>query len=445
MKQRKWSILSPPKMLAFGFSSIIALGTLLLMLPDATQTMEHLSFLDALFTATSATCVTGLIVVDIGSTFSTFGQTVLLLLIQVGGLGFMTIAALFALLLRRKISFRERLVLQEAMSQNTMEGIVRLIKKVLFYSFVVEVGCGLLLGMRWCSQMPFTRAMYYGIWHAVSLFNNAGMHLFQKGDHLNGYINDPLVTIVAIVLIFTGGLGFIVIAEALDYTKNKKISLHAKVVLTTSVSLVLLATFIIFALEVTNPATLGSLDETEKWIYSLFQAITPRSGGATTLDICALRQTTQFFILILMFIGASPGSTGGGIKVTTFAIMIAAVWTIIRGREQVVLFRYRLADDQVLKALTFMWVAMGFIVTFAMLLSMTEKEDFFALLFETTSAFGTVGLSLGVTKNLTMFGKILVCVMMFIGRLGPVTFALALGPGKRKEAYKYPEGKISIG
>ncbi|GGG01490.1 K+ transporter Trk [Paenibacillus aceti] len=441
----KWFKFSPPQILVLGFAAIILTGALLLMLPISSTTGESLPFVDALFTATSATCVTGLIVVDTGTYYSTFGQVVIMLLIQIGGLGFMTVATLFSLVFKRKISLKDRLLLQEAMNQNTMEGIVRLIRKVLLYSLVIESSAALIFTIRWSLDMPFGRALYFGIFHGVSMFNNAGFDLFGHYQSLTKYVGDPIVNLVTMFLIVSGGLGFIVLSDLVDFRKHRKLSLHSKVVLTMTGSLILIGALVIFVFELTNRGTLSGLSWGEKIWSSFFQSVTARTAGANTLDIGALRQASQFFIVILMFIGASPSSTGGGIKTTTFMILIGAVISMIRGRSDLVLFRYRLAQDRIFKAVTLTMLALFLVITVSMVLSTTEDASFLSILFETTSAFGTVGLSMGLTAKLTIFGKIILSFTMFAGRLGPLTMAFALGPKKGKELYRHPEGKIIIG
>lgn len=437
--------LSPPQILVLGFAVVILTGTLLLMLPFSSASGHSLRFIDALFTATSATCVTGLVVVDTGTYFSGFGQTVILVLIQIGGLGFMTMATLFALLLKRKISLRDRLILQEAMNQSSMEGIVRLIRKVLLYSLVIEAGGAVLLTLRWAVDMPLGRALYYGVFHAVSMFNNAGFDLFKDYRSLTAFASDPVVNLVVILLIVSGGIGFIVMADLIDYRKRRRLLLHSKVVLSMTAALILLGALVILVFEFTNSRTLGSLNLGGKIWAAFFQAAAPRTAGPNTVDIAGMRQATQLFIMILMFIGASPGSTGGGIKTTTFTLMIGAVVSMLRGREDIVLFRYRLAQERVFKALTITLLALLLIVSVSMILSTTEGWPFLTILFETISAFANVGLSMRLTPELSEAGKILLCLTMFAGRLGLLTLAYALGPKQGKPLYKYPEGKMIIG
>lgn len=437
--------LSPPQILVLGFASIILIGALLLMLPISSTSGDSIQFIDALFTATSATCVTGLVVMDTGTSFTVFGKTVIMVLIQIGGLGFMTMASLFALVLKRKISLRDRLILQEAMNQGSMEGIVRLIRRVLIYSLVIEGSAAILLALRWAFDMPLGRAIYFGIFHAVSMFNNAGFDIFGDYRSLTGYVYDPLVNIVVMFLIVSGGIGFIVMSDLVEFRNKRRLSLHSKVVLFTTTALILIGALVIFIFEFTNTRTLGSLNFGGKILSAFFQSVSPRTAGANTVDIAGLRQATQFFIVILMFIGASPGSTGGGIKTTTFMIIIGAVVAMLRGREDIVLFRYRLAQERILKALTITLLALLLVVSVSMVLSTTEDSNFLMILFETTSAFATVGLSMGLTPELSAIGKVIICLTMFAGRLGPLTLAYALGPKQGKPLYKYPEGKIIIG
>lgn len=438
--------LAPPQILVLGFAAVILIGALLLMLPVSSVSGDALGFMDALFTATSAACVTGLAVVDTGTYFTGFGQTVILVLIQIGGLGFMTMATLFALVFKRRISLRDRLILQEAMNQSSMEGIVRLIRRVLIYSLVIEAAGAVLLSVRFAFDMPLLRALFYGLFHAVSMFNNAGFDLFGGYyNSLTAYVGDPVINLVVMFLIISGGIGFIVMSDLAEFRQRRRLTLHSKVVLSMTLGLILTGMAVIFVFEFTNARTLGPLNLGSKIWASLFQSVAPRTAGANTLDIMGLRQATQFFLVILMFIGASPGSTGGGIKTTTFTLMVGAVISMLRGREDIVLFRYRLAQERVFKALTITLLALLLIVSVSMMLSTTEGHPFLMILFETTSAFANVGLSLGMTPELSQVGKVLICLTMFAGRLGLLTLAYALGPKQGKPLYKYPEGKMIIG
>lgn len=442
-------LLTPPKILVFGFAIIILIGTILLSLPIASSTGVALSFMNALFMATSATCVTGLAVIDPGTDLSTFGELVILSLCQIGGLGFTTMATLIALVFNKRISVKERLILQQAMNHGSMEGIVRLMRKVIFYSLSIEIVGALLLAIRFSLDMPVWQALYYGIFHSISSFTNVGLDIFGSihgpFSSFNSYVNDPFVNIVIILLIFLGGIGFIVISDLLGFRTSRKLSLHSKVVLSVSIALVVIGAIVIFIFEYSNEHTLQGLNPLDKIMASTLQSVTTRSGGITTLDIPKLHQSTQFFMIIWMFIGAAPGSTGGGIKVTTFAILIGAMYTMARGRDDVVFFRYRISKEVVYKAITLTLLSFLLVIAFTMVLSVTEDRQFLTILFETTSAFGTCGLSMGLTPELSTVGKIAITFLMFLGRLGPLTLAYALSPKPQKESFRYPEGKITIG
>jgi trk system potassium uptake protein TrkH len=438
--------LDPPKVLVLGFAIIILLGGFLLHLPAATVDGQGLPWLDALFTSTSATCVTGLVVVDTGTTFTLFGQLVILSLIQVGGLGFMTFATFFALIIRKRISLRERLLLQESLNQLSIEGIVRLAKMILIFTAIIELTGGLLLAIRFSFDMPLGRALYFGLFHAISNFNNAGFDLMGEFASLTAYVEDPLVTLVVCALITLGGIGFMVMSELYEYRHTRRLSLHTKVVLVTSALLVGVGTLLIFFLEYNNPKTLQPLSMMGKFLGSLYQAVTPRTAGSNTLNIPDLQQSTLFLIIILMFIGASPGSTGGGIKTTTFATLIGAVWAQIKGKEDVIFFRQRILSHMIYKSLTVTLSGLFIVVAVTMFLSITEQgAEFLMLLFEATSAFATVGLSMGLTPNLTPPGETIIMLTMFAGRVGPLTIAFALAQRKQKEYFRYPKGKIMIG
>jgi len=446
---RLFTRLTPPQILVIGFALIILLGGFLLTLPAASASGRSTPFLDALFTATSATCVTGLVVVDTGLHWSMLGKVIILLLIQIGGLGFMTMGSLIMLVFRRKISFRERLILQEALNQSSVAGIVRLIRRVILYSLVVEGTGALLLALRFSADMPFGQALFFGLFHGVSMFNNAGFDLFGPltgpFSSLTSYANDPLVNIVVMLLIVIGGIGFVVIADVNDYRVSRRLSLHTKVVLASTGLLIGIGALVIYVFEYTNPHTLQPLGPGGKVLAAFFASVTPRTAGANTIDVSGMRQASQFFTIILMFIGASPGSTGGGIKTTTFSILVGAMIAMLRGKEDIVFFRNRLAKDRIYKAITMTLFALMLVIVVSMVLSTTEDVSFLRILFEVTSAFGTVGLSMGLTPDLSIVGRILIIFMMYLGRLGPLTLAYALQPKPEKELYRYPEGRITIG
>ncbi|WEK53386.1 MAG: TrkH family potassium uptake protein [Candidatus Cohnella colombiensis] len=446
-KPIQWIVSSPPRILLLGFGATILIGAWLLSLPFASRDEYSISFLDALFTSTSAACVTGLSLFDTGAVWTTYGQWVILLLVQVGGIGFMTMATLFALILRRRISLKERLILQQSLNQGSIEGVVRLVRKVILYALAIELAGTLLYTARFMVDMNIGEALYQGMFHSISIFNNAGFNIVGGADSFAMYSDDLYMNMVTALLIILGGFGFVVLADLFDFKRrrNRKFSLHTKVVLTVSASLIVFGTVVIFIFEYSNMHSTGGSSIWEKALVAFFQSVTTRSGGVSTVDISELRQATQFFMVILMFIGASPGSTGGGIKTTTFAVLVAAVLTMMRGKEDVVLFRLRLAQERVYKAVTVTLFCIGIVMVGTMVLCTTEKAGFLTNMFEATSAFGTVGLSMGLTSQLTVAGKITIICLMFIGRLGPLTLTYALGPRTGRALYRHAEGKIIIG
>ena len=438
--------MNPSKILVLGFAVLILIGTTLLMLPISTENGEGLSFLNALFTATSATCVTGLVVVDTQDTFSIFGELVILFLIQIGGLGFMTFASFLFLVLGKKMSLKERLLLKEAINATDLTGIVKLVKRILIFTGVIELIGGIVLSIRFSFEMPIAKAIYFGFFHSISNFNNAGFDLMGGFQSLTHYVDDPTVVITICALITLGGLGFIVMNDLYEYRKTKRLSLHTKVVLLSSLILTGGATLFILLLEFGNDKTLGPLSFVGKVLGALFQGVTPRTAGANTLPIGDLTHATLFLTIFLMFIGAGSGSTAGGIKVTTFAVLIATAWSQVKGREDVVLFRRRIVSEIILKAFTVAVCGMFIVVVVTFILSMTEKShDFIMYLFEATSAFGTVGLSMGLTPELSPYGRVLIILTMFAGRLGPLTIGFAITKRRTQEAFHHPKGKIMIG
>lgn len=438
--------LDPPKILVLGFAVLILLGAFLLTLPIATEDGNGLPFLDALFTATSATCVTGLIVVDTGDTFTLFGEIVIISLIQIGGLGFMTFATLLFMLLGKKISFKERLLLKEAFNNISLAGVVRLVKRILIFTAVIEFIGGSILAIRFSFDMPIGQAIYYGFFHAISNYNNAGFDLMGGFRSLTAYVDDPAVVLTISSLITLGGLGFLVMNELFEYREPRRLSVHSKVVLTTTLFLTVGATILIFLFEYGNAKTIGPLSLGGKGLGALFHAVTPRTAGANTLPMADLTHPTLFLTIILMFIGAGSGSTAGGIKITTFAVLITTVWSQFKGKEDVVLFKRRIVMETILKALTVATSGALIVMTVTFLLSITEHgQNFIVYLFEAASAFGTVGLSMGLTPELSPIGRLLIILTMFTGRLGPLTLAFAITKRRKQEAFHYPKGNIMIG
>ena len=311
---------------------------------------------------------------------------------------------------------------------------------------MIEIIGGAILSIRFSFDMPIGKAIYFGFFHAISNFNNAGFDLMGEFRSLTPYVDDPVVVLTVCSLITLGGLGFIVMNELYEYRETRRLSVHTKIVLITTLILTAGATILIFLFEYGNDKTLGPLSETGKVLGSLFQAVTPRTAGANTLPIGDLTHSTLFLTIILMFIGAGSGSTAGGIKITTFAVLMATVWSQIKGKEDVVLFKRRIVIETILKALTVAMSGLMIVIIITLLLSVTEKgHNFIMYLFEATSAFGTVGLSMGLTPELSSLGRILIIFTMFAGRLGPLTIGFAITKRRKSEAFHHPKGNIMIG
>nr|WP_263326752.1 TrkH family potassium uptake protein [Neobacillus sp. Marseille-Q6967] len=436
--------LHPAQILVIGFASLILIGTLLLMLPIATyEEGRGLSLIDALFEATSAVCVTGLAVVDTGSTFTMFGEIVMLCLIQIGGWGFMTTGIFMFIILGKKIGLKERLLLQDSLNVFSLAGVVQLVKKIIIITLLIETLGIITLSIRWSFEMPIGKAIYYGVFHSISAFNNAGFGL--EPDNLSKWVSDPTVNLAITLLFITGGIGFTVILDLWEKKSFKKLSLHSKIALIMTVILNILGTSIILGAEFNNPATIGNLGWDGKLWASYFQGVVTRTAGFNTIDIGGLTLSSQVFMMALMFIGASSGSTGGGIKVTTFAIILLAFWSVVTNRDDVNIFKRRISQDLVNKSLSIVVTATAFIFLVFFLLTFTEKAPMNEILFETISAFGTVGLSTGLTYELSPIGKLLITLMMFIGRLGPLTMAFALLKTRKDAKVRFAEEKILIG
>lgn len=442
--------LSPSQVLVTGFAAVIIIGAILLSLPAASTGGNSIRFIDAIFTATSATCVTGLVVLDTATSFSLFGQIVILTLIQVGGLGFMALATMIALFLGRKLTLRGRILLQESLNQFSIAGLVRLTRYLLLTTVVVEGAGAVILSLRFSRIMPASRAAYYGIFHSISAFCNAGFDLFGSVtgpfSSLTYWEADPVVVFTIGSLIIIGGLGFPVIVELLGHRKRNRLSLHTKLVLEATFWLLLAGIIATFGLEFTNPGTLGDLTPAGKVMGALFQGITPRTAGFNTLDISKMRSATLFIFIVLMFIGASPSSTGGGIKTTTMGVITAALVSTIRGSNEVEIYDRRIDKDLVFRAVTIAALALTLVTVVTVALSVSEEASFIQVMFETVSAFGTVGLTTGITTSLTDFGRVLIMITMFSGRLGPLTVMFALAQRQKPIANVIlPEEKVLIG
>ena len=436
---------SPAQVLIFTFAFLIICGSVLLSLPIASRE-EPLGYLDALFTATSAVCVTGLVVVDTVTQFTAFGQVVIITLIQFGGLGLMTMATMMAVMLGRRISFRNRLIMQEALNQFSLEGMVRLTKAVGMLTFLLEGLGAIILTVRFLPDFGWPTALWYGVFHSISAFCNAGFDLMGGFRNLAPYLTDWTVNLVVMTLIISGGLGFSVLAEVWQrrFGKEKRrLSLHARLVLLITAILIIVGTSFILIVE-WNKA-LGGLSVEHKVLAAMFQAVSPRTAGFSTLPLDSLHSATVLMMIVLMFIGASPGSTGGGVKTTTFGALMALVVSSVRGHDEVRLFGRHLPDDIVKRAVAIITISITLVLTVTMIISLSDGLPFLSVLFEATSAFGTVGLSLGITHMLTPLARVVIIFTMFAGRVGPLSLALALAYDRVNARIRYPEERIIVG
>jgi len=441
--------LSPAQSLVLSFAGLVAIGTLLLFLPVSAGA-RPVTLVDAVFTSTSAVCVTGLIVLDTPTELSTTGQIILLLLIQAGGLGYMTLSTGILAAFGKRMSFKARVTLQESLNIETREGLVRFTFVVLKTTLLFELTGAAILTLWWWPEFGLGRSAYLGLFHAVSAFNNAGFSLFS--DNLIGFRGDVVVNGVVTGLVILGGVGFLVIREAIEIRSFRRMSLHARMVLVITGGLLLGSTVALWAVERSNPATLRDLALGESWLAAWFQAVVPRTAGFNSIDIGAMRPVSLFLVMALMFIGASPGSTGGGVKTTTFGVTVLALAATVRGLPEPVVMGRRLGADLVQKSFFICLIAfLGLNVVAGMLL-LAEGRELLRTLFETTSAFGTVGLSMGqpgtvlsLSGQFSPAGKLLISAMMFAGRVGPLTLAVALARRSQVVRFRYPEGRVAIG
>ena len=450
VKQKGKGFQHAESILALGFLAVILLGTVLLALPAASRSGKGIGLFDSLFTATSAVCVTGLVAVDTGTTFSFFGQVVLLILIQVGGLGFMVFATMIMVALGRKISIRGRMLIRESMNGTSLSDLGRLTWMYLLLSLAIEAAGMILLSVRLVPLFGWKHGIWMALFHAVSAFCNAGFDLFGNYASLTAFSGDPLVLLTVAVLIILGGLGFAVILETLRNRQGfRNLSLHTRIVLLTTLGLILTGTVFYWVAERTNAETLAGCGEGEKVLNAFFQSVTMRTAGFNSFDLSCFRDGSKLFSSVLMMIGASPASTGGGIKTTTFAALVLLMLSVVRGENEVNVARRRISGDITRRALAVSMLFLTTLVTGTLVICFIENGRFPLedILFEASSAMGTVGVSAIGTPNLHPASRAMLLPMMFLGRVGPLTlaFAVAKRQGKLKTLSKYPEEKIMIG
>lgn len=433
--------------IAVGFLGIILAGTVLLMLPIASADGKPAGLLTALFTATSATCVTGLVVVDTYSGWSVFGKVVLLGLIQIGGLGFMTIGVFVAVLMKKNIGLKERGILQESMNTLQIGGIVRLVRKITIGTLIIEGTGAVLLAIRFVPQMGWVEGIWNGIFHSISAFCNAGFDLMGKTEEyssLVSYSGDVLVNITVMALVITGGIGFLV----WDDLQKKKLRvkeylLHTKIVLVVTIALVLGGALLIYLFEREN--LMADMGAGEKILTSFFASVTARTAGFNTIDVGGMSASSKLVTVVLMFIGGSPGSTAGGIKTTTFAVMLIFVWANLRNSHGSNIFGRRLEEEEIRKASIVVTINLLLAVAAAVILCGIQSLPMEDVLLEVFSAIGTVGMSSGITRQLNVVSRIIIILLMYCGRIGSMTFALSFTERKKVAPVQLPAEKIIIG
>ena len=454
---RKFMERQPARFIAIGFLTIILVGAGLLTCPFATRSREATSFVDALLTATSATCVTGLSVVDTGSYWSGWGQLIILILIQVGGLGFMSLAAMVSLMFRRSLGIRERLLLAESINTVGVDGILRMLRYMLFGTFLCEGVGAALLCIRFVPEFGFGKGIFYSIFHSVSAFCNAGFDILgtveQPFSSLSAYVTDPLVNIVIMLLIVFGGIGFLVWEDVLTQSKPKRWKLHTKLVLSVTGCLLVSGFLGYLILEWNNPLTLGQFAGMQKLWPAAFMSVTTRTAGFSTFDITGMGMPSKVLTMAMMFIGGSPGSTAGGIKTTVFGVAILSLYAVLKGKNYIHIFRRRLNSNMMLRAIAIIVLGICFVCigTF-LIVGLDNRVNFISpatsnVLFETVSGFATVGLSMNLTPLLSPPSLIVLCFLMFVGRVGIFTVLLSfmIKQTQADSSYQYPEERLLIG
>jgi trk system potassium uptake protein TrkH len=440
--------LSPAQVVLITFALIIMIGAFLLVLPISAAPGVTISFMDALFTSTSATCVTGLSTISLRDSFSVPGQIIVLILIQIGGLGIMTLSSSMTILMGKTLAMREQLMMQDLLEVNSLDDLLNMIIAIIKYTFMIELWGGIVLTLAFFSDgMEFGQAIYYGFYHSISAFCNAGFALFNNS--LENYAVNPIVNLTVSALVIMGGLGFIALRDMKDMFINRRsflnLTLHTKIVIIVNVALIVVGTLFIFFNEFLN--SLVNYDLIDKLQIAFFQSVSARTAGFNTISLNNFHPHTIYVMTLFMFIGASPGSTGGGIKTTTFAILVQSIRSTLRGREHVEMFDRKIPQNLILRTISVIIISLIIISVFIFLILKIETDkSFLPLFFEVISAFATVGLSLGVTGSLTAMGKLTLIALMYVGRVGPLTMVLAIGQNRVVSAdINYPDGRIMIG
>lgn len=443
-KRKIIKTIKPIHVLPIGFLVVILIGTFLLTLPISTHD-GGLSFLDAFFTATSATCVTGLIVVDTGTTFTTFGQVVVITMIQLGGLGFMTVVTLLFIAVGKKVSLKERMTIAESLGENKLQGMLTLVKNVVKVTFIIEFIGAILLSVRFI-PLYGPRGIWYAIFHSISAFCNAGFDLIGNYQSLVPFVKDPAVSLTICALVISGGLGFGVIMDLWHNRSYKKLRIHSRLVLWMT-GLFLIIPAIMFLLFEFNNTTMTDLTFTEKIMAAFFQSVTCRTAGFNTIDQIALTDASKLLSIIIMFIGAAPAGTAGGIKVTTIAVLLLSVRALTHNKPDTEIMKRSISQATIRKAVSIFFIGLSTLLVFTLTVVAIEgnKIPFIDQLYELTSAIATVGLSAGLTAVSTNITRLMICCLMFMGRVGILTIALVMGDNSNKPIIKYPEADIMVG
>lgn len=445
LKKRRVNV-SPTRVIALVFAAIILAGTGLLMLPVSSQSGKACGFLPSLFTATSATCVTGLVPFDTGASWSVFGQVVIITLIELGGLGFMSLASVFVFLLRRKVGLRQRMVMAQALSLNDMESVVRLQKWVIFGSLGIQLAGALILMLHFLPRYGLAQAAWYGAFHSISGFCNAGFDIFGTGNSLLELNRDPVVLITLMVLITVGGLGFFVWEELARVRRFKAFSVYTKLVLITTAVLILVGAGVLLLLEWNNPDTFGNMTAGDKVLNAFFQSVTLRTAGFAAVDQAALTPAGKAVSIMLMLIGGSSGSTAGGLKTVTFIVLLLFIWTRARGKSTVTAFKRTIPGDKVMDAMTIAFIMIILAMLGAVVICATSPVGFTDALFEAVSALATVGVTAGVTAKLSVIAQLVMILFMYFGRVGVLTISLGFLMGdKAEERIHYAQTNLLIG
>ena len=434
--------LNPPLVLSLGFAILITFGGVLLSLPFFTKSGEATDLIDSMFVAASASCVTGLTPVNTFEHWNTYGHVLLIILIQIGGLGVMSLASIIPLILGKKIGMKSRQILKEQLNVESLEGMIVLFKYVLVFTFGIEILGAILLSFRFIPLYGAGTGIWYSIFHSISAFCNAGFDIL--GDSMYPFRDDILVNLTLSALVIVGGLGFVVTSELFRRRSFEKISTHSKLVLLISGALLVLGTVMFLFLE-NGDGVLQYESIKGSILESFFQSVVARTAGFYSVDLSKIKDSTALMLMGLMFVGGSPGSTAGGIKTTTLGVLFISTHAVVRGESEPVVFGRHIGIDVVRKALAIFLVSITIVLSVSFILTITESARLVDILYETVSALATVGASKGITADLSDVGKILITFCMYLGRLGPMTMAFAFGMKDKKSLIRYPESFISIG